>query len=859
MSIAPSVTIGIITRDRPAYLADAVESALAQDSPADEILIVVDGPNTATEQVLAAFGNRIRTIVIPPSGRPRARNKAVQEFQSDYLLWLDDDDVLAVHAISSMKAVAQQDPLAGIVYSNLIVCNEKLEFVSEDKKKPLLPRSILHTFFTTVPVANGGTMIHRRCFDSVGLYDEFYSRGQDYDFFARAASAEAKFVHNNNYFYLYRSHGGSTAARENLEKFSHFRVAVMRSLLQRHSIDQIFSHLPWQANQQLAILQAAQDAAINLTRYRGYEEAAQVLSAAATGHFKELVEFLVSLIRTLQTKDLDALTKFTGDRLFYTQMAQQLLDAHLPNVADAEQQDKWREAYLEQRFALCPIEQVFATYNWQEKPEESFRVACVAAAGQFIGCGSIGCAIEVIDQLGTLDPDEIAPFLKNCAQRYDRGGMQAVHTLRDCPEYYHRLTQQLLSSFGAREIELSERDQERRLLGRKAAQATNSVHIKSSAAYIDEINSRASIESRGQLQAIKPILEEAAETLANSTSPTSVGNLAGERQFSVTLPRTKTSHDTEISVVIPTVNRPQLLIEAATSAAVFHNLPVEVLIVNDAGPELEADIISALSSLPLPLTILRHSKNLGLAAARNTGISHSRGRWVLFLDDDDILLSGGLESLFKESHSRRADIVAGDHIRQHIRREHPYREEFHPGCEDVEQALSIDNSNFVSGSFLIKRELLTQVGGYREDLPVQEDYNLNIRASAAGRVKCISAPVFAYRIREDADRMNTSRRLTWFGTSALNHEVYRSLIGCSELTAQRQRANQYEHIAQAVYEGLDEKIACEAISAWWSALAKRSLAEDLALDQAILNMRMPSLARLALRLHSSRATAVGFA
>ncbi|MCB0344124.1 MAG: glycosyltransferase [Bdellovibrionales bacterium] len=846
----PSITIGIITKDRPEFLGAAIESALTQNIAADEILIVLDGPNAETEAILKPFEDKVRSFTIPPSGRPAARNKVVEEFRSDFLMWLDDDDVLDAHAISSMKTAALNDPSAEIIYSNLIVCNEQLEFVSEDRKRPLLPASILHNFFKTVPVANGGTMIHRRCFERVGAYDDFYQRGQDYDFFARAASAGVKFSHNNNYFYMYRSHGGSTAARENLEKFSHFRVAVMRSLLQRHNIDQIFSHLPWKSNSQFALLQAAQEAAVAFTRYRGYDEAAQILSQAGIPPFDKLVSFLVNLIRKLQTKELSALTELATDPLFYTEMAQQLLDAHLPNVVDPVKQDTWRADYLAQRFAISPIERVFASYDWDDKPEESFQLACTAAAGQFIRCGSLDAALEVIDQLASLDPKDLAPFLAECIEKFRSGGFTAVRAQNDFPAYYERLTQRLVADFGARELELNERAKEQRLLGLNISAATESDSVKRSASYMAELADRSKNDQIAQLGSIKRILEEAADTLIAAAKPKS-GSIEIDRDQHIELPKTKAGSRAKVSVVIPTVNRPELLLEAVKSSAASHHLPLEVVIVNDGGPALSDDLRSAFVQLPLPVTIVRHNSNLGLAAARNTGIQCCGGEWIAFLDDDDIFVAGGLEILFKAALEGGAEIVAGDHIRQLVRGEIPYRGEYNNGSGTIEQALAIENSHLVSGSFIINKSLLLKIGGYRQDLIVQEDYNLNLRASFAGKLRYLSVPNFVYRVREDADRMNTSRRLAWFGTSALNHEIYRKQFGSSELTYQQQRSNQYEHIAKAVYEGLDEDIACQAISCWWNALAQRSLPQEIALDQAILNRRMPTLARRVLRFYSS--------
>jgi glycosyltransferase involved in cell wall biosynthesis len=84
------------------------------------------------------------------------------------------------------------------------------------------------------------------------------------------------------------------------------------------------------------------------------------------------------------------------------------------------------------------------------------------------------------------------------------------------------------------------------------------------------------------------------------------------------------------TVIIPTFDRPQLLAEAVASVLSQSIGDLECLVVDDA------------SSAPLTLTndprvrVVRRASSGGGAAARNTGIRHARGRYMTFLDDDDL-------------------------------------------------------------------------------------------------------------------------------------------------------------------------------------------------------------------------------
>lgn len=90
----PLVSAVIPTRDRPGLLALAVRSALRQSWPNLEIIVVVDGPDPATETYLATVTDpRVRVILLPrPSGGSTARNYGVHAARGEWIAFLDDDD-----------------------------------------------------------------------------------------------------------------------------------------------------------------------------------------------------------------------------------------------------------------------------------------------------------------------------------------------------------------------------------------------------------------------------------------------------------------------------------------------------------------------------------------------------------------------------------------------------------------------------------------------------------------------------------------------------------------------------------------------------------------------------------------------
>lgn len=94
MASTPAVSVVIPTLNRPELVTRAVASALAQTLNDLEVVVVVDGPDEATEAALAAVGDsRLRVIVLPSNGgAPNARNAGIRAAQAPWTALLDDDD-----------------------------------------------------------------------------------------------------------------------------------------------------------------------------------------------------------------------------------------------------------------------------------------------------------------------------------------------------------------------------------------------------------------------------------------------------------------------------------------------------------------------------------------------------------------------------------------------------------------------------------------------------------------------------------------------------------------------------------------------------------------------------------------------
>lgn len=93
-----------------------------------------------------------------------------------------------------------------------------------------------------------------------------------------------------------------------------------------------------------------------------------------------------------------------------------------------------------------------------------------------------------------------------------------------------------------------------------------------------------------------------------------------------------------VSIILAVKNGNSFLRKAVLSILEGVSCSFEVIVVDDGSKD---DSIESIQDLPVRLIYLAQSG--GLAAARNTGFLHSRGQYVIFMDQDDLLISGSID------------------------------------------------------------------------------------------------------------------------------------------------------------------------------------------------------------------------
>jgi glycosyltransferase involved in cell wall biosynthesis len=101
-----TLTAIITTHRRPALLARALRSLAAEKRQPDELLVIEDGFDPATTGVLEADGTRARLVRCDLASVSKARNLGLREAQGDWVIYLDDDDIVYADRLAALEAAA---------------------------------------------------------------------------------------------------------------------------------------------------------------------------------------------------------------------------------------------------------------------------------------------------------------------------------------------------------------------------------------------------------------------------------------------------------------------------------------------------------------------------------------------------------------------------------------------------------------------------------------------------------------------------------------------------------------------------------------------------------------------------------
>ncbi len=205
----------------------------------------------------------------------------------------------------------------------------------------------------------------------------------------------------------------------------------------------------------------------------------------------------------------------------------------------------------------------------------------------------------------------------------------------------------------------------------------------------------------------------------------------------------------EISIIIPLYNKERWIIETLTSVANQTFADWECLIINDSSTDASLSLIKSYLETTKRRFRVIPQKNSGQSVARNTGILHASGRYIAFLDADDIWATNKLSQQFSQLEADSSSVcsLTAYQIYDPVKTGEFYKLVKHTkGNRLIEEWTNmLGFGGGIESGGLVRKSTLDLVGGFREDLSTSAGLELTIRLSNTGKILFANDTCFRYR------------------------------------------------------------------------------------------------------------------
>ena len=244
----------------------------------------------------------------------------------------------------------------------------------------------------------------------------------------------------------------------------------------------------------------------------------------------------------------------------------------------------------------------------------------------------------------------------------------------------------------------------------------------------------------------------------------------------------------EVSVVIPTYNRASQVIRAIDSVLAQTYTDYEIIVVDDGSTDKTRSMLEGQSHRVSYV----YQDNAGPAAARNNGIMRACGKWLAFLDSDDVWVPNKLQRQLSQCIGLNADLCFhdlsftspnGENIaswNEHVHKQRRSQISLKTGIvPDAYQRMMTTGHLFLTTTFLVKRAVFCDAGYFNEGLRTSEDLELYFRIAARYRVAYLSEVLAVYS--PGAHRITDTERIYRDRILAIRSSL-KDRLSCRDIT-----------------------------------------------------------------------------
>ncbi len=234
-------------------MSEAISSAVDQTYPTEkyEVIVVDDGSTCAEPDAVVSSFKNVKLIKTPHGGIAHALNAGIKVMQGRYFKWLSSDDALRKHGLEALIAAAKDDT---IVYGDWCFMDEQSHVVGLHNEPIFDNDNAMKQYVWRRYFGNtSATLIPRRIFSQVGVYDEGLPYVEDYEWALRAILLhDCKFVHVDEAIANYRIHEGQITKRMFQKSLVEWQVrrrlypSLQKNLFAKPSYNEVVTHMFFQ-------------------------------------------------------------------------------------------------------------------------------------------------------------------------------------------------------------------------------------------------------------------------------------------------------------------------------------------------------------------------------------------------------------------------------------------------------------------------------------------------------------------------------------------------------------------------------------------------------------------------------------
>jgi glycosyltransferase involved in cell wall biosynthesis len=217
----------------------------------------------------------------------------------------------------------------------------------------------------------------------------------------------------------------------------------------------------------------------------------------------------------------------------------------------------------------------------------------------------------------------------------------------------------------------------------------------------------------------------------------------------------------KISIITPVYNREELFLETYQSVCNQTVDDWEMLVIDDGSTDATPEILSQITDSRVKTFT---QKNQGVASARNLGLQHMKGKYVAFLDSDDLWAPDKLQLQIDtfDSLSDNFGLIYTDFrlFKNDISTTRPSGANVQSQHDDTSNKQILFQNFVVLSSAMVRREVMQKVGCFDHDLFGTEDWDLFIRIGKSYKFYFLNQELTYYRSHQRGISKNVKRQIS---------------------------------------------------------------------------------------------------